>query len=247
MNILRCVITQRLVRVDARPLNFEHSRRKHLRWGFSFVRPLGKVDPSMRTAPMRTYANEAEARSAAPAGTFLAMVQPGSAMARRLENMASRLYISVFHTWQLQDEILVRDDLPPLDLLGGAAVDLLGGSRRHRLEFQAGIFKRGLGGRVSLNWRRGTRLRDPGNGGGDLAFSSLATVDVHLFANLADRFGGSAAPAWLKGTRATVSITNLLDSRTRVRDPAGGTPLSYQPGYLDPIGRQISFGLRKAF
>jgi hypothetical protein len=236
-----------LVQIDARPLNFQKSRRKHLRWGASLVRPLGAVEPWMKSAPVRTFANEAEARAAAAPGTMVTMVQPGSAMARRLENMASRLYVSFHHTWHLQDEVLLGEGLPVLDLLDGAATDLLGGTRRHRLEVQAGIFKRGLGGRVSLDWRSGTRVRIPGGSAGDLAFSGLATVNIQLFANLADRFGGSEAPPWLKGARATFGITNLFDTRTRVRDPAGSTPLSYQPAYLDPVGRFISFGLRKIF
>lgn len=237
----------RLLQIDGRPLNFEKSDRKHLRWGVGFVRPLGKVAPGMRRAELRTYSSEAEARAAAAPGTIVTMVQPGSAMARRLENMASRLYLNIHHTWRLRDRILVREGLPSLDLLDGAATDLPGGARRHRLELQAGLFKRGLGGRFTFNWQSGTRVRDSGGGAGDLTFSDLATVDLHLFANLADRFGGAEAPHWLKGARVTFAITNLLDTRPRVRDAAGSTPLSYQPAYLDPIGRFVSLGLRKTF
>lgn len=168
-------------------------------------------------------------------------------MARRFENLASRLYVNVYHTWQLRDEILVRRDLPGLDLLDGTAIDPLGGTRRHRIEAQAGLFKRGLGASVTVDWRSGTKVRAPAGGAGDLAFSGLAIVNVHLFANLADRFGGSEAPPWLKGARVTLGITNLLNSRPQVRDRTGSAPLSYQPAYLDPIGRFVSLGLRKVF
>lgn len=237
----------RLLEVDGRPLNFEKSHRRHLRWGVSFVRPLAKVDPKIRSAPPRTFANEAEARAAAAPGTMVMMVQPGSAMARRFENMASRLYVSLFHTWQLRDELLVRGSLPALDLLDGTAIDLLGGTRRHRIEAQAGVFKRGLGASFTLNWRSGTTVRSPGDGAGELAFSDLAIVNFQLFANLADRFGGAEAPQWLKGARLTFGITNLFNTRPQVRDRTGSTPLSYQSDYLDPIGRYISVGLRKVF
>ncbi len=80
---------------------------------------------------------------------------------------------------------------------------------------------------------------------GDLRFPSFATVNVNLFANLADRFGGKTAPAWLKGTRASLGVTNLFNTRPQVRDRLGATPLSYQSAYLDPLGRTISFTLRK--
>ena len=47
------------------------------------------------------------------------------------------------------------------------------------------------------------------------------------------------------GMRFVVSVDNLFDSRQRVRDAAGNTPVSYQPDYLDPLGRTIRIGIRK--
>ncbi|MEJ8630412.1 hypothetical protein P0F65_12230 [Sphingomonas sp. I4] len=47
--------------------------------------------------------------------------------------------------------------------------------------------------------------------------------------------------------RATLGVTNLFNIRPRVRDRTGTTPLSYQPAYLDPLGRTLSFNLRKVF
>jgi hypothetical protein len=151
----------RLTGIDNRPVNFERSDQEQLRWGVSFVRPLGAVEPWMRSAAVRTYSNEAEARAAAPPGAMVAMVQPGSAMARRYENLSSRLFFNLYHTWQLKDEVLLRSDLPRLDVLDGAAIDFMGGARRHRLEFQAGIFKKGLGGRVTVNWQSGSTVTQP--------------------------------------------------------------------------------------
>ncbi len=112
---------------------------------------------------------------------------------------------------------------------------------------QSGLFQRSLGGRVSVNWQSGTAVGGSGGGNGKLTVSDLVTVNIDLFANLAGRFGGRKAPAWLQGTRITFGITNLFDARLRVRDVNGWTPLSYQPAYLDPVGRFISLGLRKTF
>jgi len=72
-------------------------------------------------------------------------------------------------------------------------------------------------------------------------------VNLTLFANFAERLGGARAPKWLKGARATLGITNLFNTRPPVQDQAGNTPLSYQPAYLDPLGRTVSFTLRKVF
>ncbi len=236
----------RLLQIDGRSLNFEESRQERLRWGVNFVRPLGAVEPWMRSAPARTFSNEAEARAAVPRGTMVAMVQPNSAMARRFENMASRLYVSLYHTWRLRDEVVVRQDLPALDLLNGAALDLRGGRPRHEIELQAGVFKAGLGGRLTLNWQSGTTISNPG-GAGDLTFSELAIVNLNMFMNLADRFGGADPPRWLRGARATLGVTNLFNARPEVRDQTGSTPLSYQPAYLDPLGRLLSLSVRMAF
>lgn len=237
----------RLLQVDSRPLNFEKSRQEQLRWGINFVRPLGPVPKGFQSAPARVYSSEADARAAAPPGAVVTTAQPGSAMARTLENMSSRLYFTLYHTWHLQDEVVVRQDLPPLNLLGGAAIDLRGGRRRHELEFQAGAFKRGLGARVSLKWQNGTTMRSLGDGGGNLSFSDLATVNINLFANLADRFGGDTRPPWLKGTRVAIGITNLFNTRPKVRDEMGEIPLRHQPAYFDPLGRLVSFSIRKVF
>lgn len=168
-------------------------------------------------------------------------------MSRNAANLTSRVFVSLYHNWYLEDAITLRGGLPALDLLDGGAVDFGGGRRRHEVEFQAGAFKRGLGARVTATWRSGTGIGGLANAADDLRFGDFATVNLSLFANLAERFGGSAAPAWLKGTRATIGVTNLFNTRPQVRDRAGATPLSYQPAYLDPLGRVFSFNLRKVF
>ena len=90
-------------------------------------------------------------------------------------------------------------------------------------------------------------MRGLGGAAGDLRFADIATVNIALFANLADRLGGRAAPPWLKGSRVALGIANVLDARPRIRDAAGSTPLSYQPAYLDPLGRTVTLSLRKLF
>jgi hypothetical protein len=62
-----------------------------------------------------------------------------------------------------------------------------------------------------------------------------------------DRLDEMAAVAFEGDALRASRRRDLLGSGTRVRDPVGATPFSYQPAYLDPIGRTISFGLRKVF
>ena len=236
----------RLQRIDGRPLNFAEARQEQVRWGINFTRPLGPVPPAMQNARTRVFASEAEARRALPGAVFT-RAESGSAMAKSAANLTSRVFVSLYHNWYLEDAITLRGGGPALDLLDGGAVDFAGGRRRHEVEFQAGAFKRGLGARIAATWRSGTEIRGSGGTADDLRFGNFATVNLSLFANLAERFGGSTAPAWLKGMRATIGVTNLFNTRPQVRDRTGVTPLSYQPAYLDPLGRVSSFNLRKVF
>jgi len=52
---------------------------------------------------------------------------------------------------------------------------------------------------------------------------------------------------FLRGTRLTFSVTNLFNERVRVTDALGETPVSYQPDYLDPLGRSVRISIRKSF
>src|SRR3712207_6848631 len=46
-------------------------------------------------------------------------------------------------------------------------------------------------------------------------------------------------------SRIFVNVQNLFDTRLQVRDETGAVPLSYQPDYLDPLGRTVRIGIRK--
>lgn len=76
---------------------------------------------------------------------------------------------------------------------------------------------------------------------------SLSIVNLNLFANVADRLGRDGGPAWAKGLRLSLGVSNLFNQLIRVRDDAGATPLAFQGPYLDPIGRSANLSLRKLF
>lgn len=236
----------RLMQIDNRPVNFSRSEKEQLRWGASFTRPLGPVPPGMQSGTGRTFTNVEEVQRAFPNATVI-RVEAGSPLARQAENIHSRVFVSLYHNWYLKDKIVLRDGLPPLDLLEGGAVDFSGGRRRHEIEFQGGLFQRGLGARLTAIWRSGSEVRGAGGTSGDLRFDDLTTVNLNLFANLAERLGGANTPGWLKGTRATIGVTNLFNTRQQVRDQGGAIPISYQSAYLDPLGRTVSVSLRKVF
>lgn len=161
-----------------------------------------------------------------------------------------RLQFAVYHTWYFKDAILISDKLPVLDLLGGSATGSNGGQPRHAIDVQAGYSKGWLGARLSATWQSGTTVRGGANSSGrsgDLSFSPLATVNLRLFTNFLQVPGLIRAHPWVRGMRITLAVNNLFDQRLKVRDAAGLTPLSYQPGYIDPVGRTVKIGIRKLF
>jgi iron complex outermembrane receptor protein len=155
-----------------------------------------------------------------------------------------RLQLAVYHTWRFQDEILIRDGLPVLDLLDGAAVGSRGGQPRHEVELQAGYSLSGLGARVNANWKAATDVNGTLSSG-DLHYSDQATVGLKFFADLTARPELISRFFWLRGSRISLDIDNVFDSRLQVRDSLGNTPAGYQPDYLDPTGRTIKLSFRK--
>jgi hypothetical protein len=161
-----------------------------------------------------------------------------------------RLQFALYHTWRFEDSILIREGVPELDLLEGSAAGSRGGRPRHELEGQAGIFRNGYGARLTANWQSGTQVLGlPNQQGGtasDLSFSSLATANLRLFANLGEQQWVKQMP-WLRGTRVSLSLDNLFNARPDVRDPTGAAPLGYRPDELDPLGRSVRLSIRKLF
>ena len=82
---------------------------------------------------------------------------------------------------------------------------------------------------------------------GDLRFSPYADVDLRLFANLGENFDLVAKHPFFRGTSVRLDVDNIFNARTKVRDEAGTTPLSYQLDLLEPVGRTIGVTFRKLF
>jgi outer membrane receptor protein involved in Fe transport len=81
----------------------------------------------------------------------------------------------------------------------------------------------------------------------ELSFSDLTTVDLRLFANMQAGRGLAAGIPFLAGSRISLHMDNVFGERVRVRDQAGITPFSFQPAYVDALGRSVRIGFRKRF
>lgn len=239
----------RLVQIDNRPVNFERSDRRELRWGLSYS---GQLKPSRaeQAAMERGRAAAAAGNGGGETAGRPSGPPPGARGSRGGGRSSGRATLSLFHTVKLAETILIRDTVPKLDLLGGSATGSSGGVSRHEVEMRAGLFRNGVGGRLSANWKSATDVRVDPRGApspDDLRFSDLATFNLRLFANLGQQQGLVAKAPWLKGARISIGIDNLFDSRQAVRDRLGNVPIGYQADLLDPVGRRIEISFRKIF
>ena len=270
-------VTNDLISVDFRPVNYDEARRDTFRWGFDFTKPLTSARPSQAAierlrARRATETGQARNQPAqnAPSGPASEGGPPpegagpppggpgeggrglgrgggGGGFGGRFGGgrQGGRLQLSVTHTVNLVDEVTIAPGIPKLNYLDGDAVGSTGGRPRHELEAQAGYFNNGLGARLSANWRSATRVDS--TEGDDLRFSSLATFNLRMFANLGERLDLVSKHPWFRGTSVRFEVNNLFNAKPEVRNSSGSVPFSYQPDLLDPLGRTVSISIRKLF
>ena len=158
-----------------------------------------------------------------------------------------RWNLAIYHTIRFDEGVIVAPGGPVLDLLGGDALSG-GGVARHAMEFEGGGFYRGFGLRLNGKWNAPTHLRASGAPGiSDLRFGSTFKVNFRMFIELGMQKRLTDLSPFFKGMRLNLRADNIFDSRQKVTDASGATPLSYQLDYLDPRGRMLGIDLRKTF
>ena len=258
---VRDPVTGVLTGVDIRPVQFAKENRRELRYGFNLNLPLGgepAVESGLEDEPEEPRALERPRSDDGAERGGRGRVAEGRPRAggrergfrggggRRGGGRGPRLQFNLSHTIALESELLISEGLDPIDLLSRGAIGLGGITRpRHQLNFSAGYAERGRGIRLTGQHKSQSFLRL--TGGEDtqvLRFSPLTTFNLRAFTEL-----GRYVPDvdFLKGARLSLSIANIFDRRQKVTDEGGVTPLAYQPGYRDPIGRTFEIELRKTF
>lgn len=259
-----------LLSIDSRPVNFARSDREELRWGVTFSRRLQATPPP---GGWEAFREQMRQRRQAQGQGGEGGPQPGSGPRREGAGPGGpgggggfrgggrgggggfggrgggggRIHAAIFHNWRLKDTVLIRPGVPVLDFLNGSAAGSSGGQPRHELDFQGGVFKDGFGSFLSVKWQSGTTVTGAPGGTGDLSFSPLTTVNLRLFADLSRQRDLVRKYPFLRGTRISFGLNNVLDSHVKVRDATGNIPLSYQGDYIDPVGRSVTLSLRKLF
>lgn len=246
----------RLVSVDQRPVNYDRETSQRIRWGFNVSGNIGAAPPARGPFGGPTGAGGPRAPGGAPGAAAPAGPPRGPRAGGGFGGggfgggggQPSRWNIALYHTYRIQEEILIRPGVPVLDLLNGSATSSNGGASRHEVELSGGMFHKGFGLRLQGTYKSGTTANGTGlPGSNDLRFSDLAAVNAFLFVNIDQQARVVKALPFLKGSRVAFRVENILNDIVDVRDQNGNVPLGYQPGYIDPRGRVLELSFRKRF
>lgn len=242
-----------LVSVDARPVDFAEVRSERIRYGASLSGDIGGAgsgERDRRNGERRPGGGDAQGETP-PQGAEARRGGPRSPMRMlrgRRGGDGGRWRLSLFHTYRIDETVLIRPGIPELDLLGGSVT---GGSTpisRHGIELEGGVFFGGIGLRISGEYTGSARVDGGGQpGAADLRFGDLATLDARAFFNFDSRPALVEDLPFLAGSRLALRIDNVFGGIRRVEDANGSVPLAFQPGFLDPRGRYIEFSFRKRF
>ena len=261
-----------LFRIDTRTVNLAETERSQIRWGFNFSKRLKASQASQdalraafqraRESGQRPFGNSVF--GGPPGGPGGPGPAPGGQGAREGQGGGNRgggggggrggfggpggpgggrISLSVYHTLHLTDRATLAAGQQPIDLLRGGTLGG-GGQPRHEVQVQAGYNKAAFGAFATANWQSATRIDGASGFATDnLKFGSLTTLNLRTFLNPPPTL--ALKHPWLRGTRIQLNVDNLFNNRQRVIDGTGTTPIAYQPGYIDPLGRTVRITLRK--
>ncbi len=167
----------------------------------------------------------------------------GGMMGRRGPPAGGRLFVSVGHTINLENQRVLADGFPVQDFLNGAASGL-GGQPEHEVQLTTGVFYNGYGARLSANWQSATEVETASS---VLRFSDQTSVNLRFFHSVTEQTFVGRNAEWLRGTRFSLEIDNLLDDIVTVTDASGVIPLRYEGNRLDPVGTRVMFSVRRQF
>jgi iron complex outermembrane recepter protein len=207
----------RLVLVDNRTVNFARQSSRELRTSIGFTIPF--------------------ADSPLPSGS------PSKRPKGR--NSRTTLQINASHTFLLESTSIIRDGLDVINLLDGGAIGIGGGRQRNVSDASVALMRGATGVRLNAARRGVSFLRTGSVTAPDLlTYAPITKIDLRAFADLGTLF---PKIKMAKGFKLTLTMENLAGNRQRITNAANVVPASFQPAYLDPIGRTVMVELRKVF
>ncbi len=240
-----------LIALDRRAVTFDQETSSRIRWGLNLSGSIGGQGqggpggfggPPPGGPPSGGSAG-AGAGNRGPGGSG----GPPPMMGGGRGPQGTRWNLSIYHTWRFTDRVRIAEGVPELDQLNGEALTA-GGVPRHAIEAEGGLFSNGYGFRLKAEWDAPSTVDGTGAPGStDLRFGSTFVANLRIFADLGRKEELVKKVPFLKGMRVSLVADNLLDSRQKVTDDNGLTPIAYQRAYRSPQGRVIGIDVRKMF
>jgi hypothetical protein len=210
-----------LISVDLRPINVAQERERKIRAALSFSTSIG------RKPKLPSNASGEAATATSPA---------------KLPRPRPTVSLTISTTWRLEDRLKVQADGSSLDLLNGGTLTGIGG----RPKWESNLYLNGTMGPLSFGVL--ARVQGPTR-----IASEIAASDLHFSGRTWIVPYGSldlnelVKRPWARSLSVQLTIENLLNSRIKVRDRNGSTPYRFQSAFIDPLGRSVRLGVRKAF
>jgi hypothetical protein len=154
--------------------------------------------------------------------------------------------IALYDIWRLQDDVVLRDGSPKLNLLDGDFISDAGGTPHHEIELQTTMSTRTWSADINAHWQTPTRISAGPLANDDLTFSQGVTLDLRFQINMTEIGWLSRALPFLRG-KLNLSADNILGAHATVHDAHGVVPSAYSESYLNPTGRTFRITLRKRF
>ena len=241
----------RIVSVDQRPVNFDREKSQRIRWGFNVSGNIGPEQQQRGSLAGRGGGRQGGRPPGAGGGRGGGGGGPRMGGGGRGgfggAGMASRWNLALYHTYRIEEEITIRPGVPVLDLLDGSAISSNGGASRHEIELSGGVFYKGLGFRLQGTYKSGTHVDGTGlPGSSDLRFSDVTNLSAFVFVDLDQQKSIVNALPFLKGSRITLRVDNVLNDVVDVRDQFGLVPLSYQFRFPRPARAGVRAELQEA-
>ncbi len=205
-----------LTAIDVSPVNLARRDRQQVRWGLTYSSAFGA-----------------------------AHAVPGSAGTTK-PPVRDQFQIALYDTWRLQDNVVLRDGMPRLDLLGNDIIGDTGGTPAHEIELQTTVSTAVWSADVNAEWQTHTTATAGPQLDDRLTFSQGIRLNLRLQFNLAALPALTRRLPFLRGS-LNISADNLLGAHTSVRQSNGGVPSAYAQSYLNPTGRTFRITLRKRF
>jgi hypothetical protein len=202
--------------MDVSPVNLDRREQQQIRWGLNYSTAFGTAHSDL----------SANGTPKPPA--------------------RDQFQIALYHTWRLQDDVVLQNGQSKLNLLDGDIISDTGGTPQHQIELQTTVSTGAWSADINAVWQSHTKA-DAGLLAQDrLTFSQGITLNARLQINLSDQRWLVERLPFLRGN-LNISMDNLLGAHTKVHDSNSSVPLAYEQSYLNPTGRTFRLTLRKRF